>query len=76
MKGKHVKLFSDIFESLVGAVFMDSANFGLSYSLSLRMILNSKFATSIPHDEHIRTKTLNVYNSKPYTKANKLTHQR
>lgn len=63
-----VKQFSDVFESTVAAIFLDSGNFDLMQLVSLRFI-NSDFIKEVPNLEHPRTKTQNVWNSKTYTKG-------
>lgn len=70
---KYVKVYSDIMEALIGAIFLDSGDFERT-EICVKHMLQSRFVTAMPLKDHERTKTLNLFNSKLYARALKLTH--
>lgn len=71
-----LKIFGDIFESLIGAVFIDSQSISVTGTV-LEGLLSPYIATyaSLDHmQDHSRTKLLELWNSRNFTKNMKLCH--
>ena len=72
-----LKIFGDVFESLIGAVFLDSRSISATerilYSLLRPFLKAHTHVESL--DDHSRTKLLELWNSKPYTRNYKIRHE-
>jgi dsRNA-specific ribonuclease len=71
-----LKIFGDIFESLIGAVFIDCKSISVTekvlHSLLKPFLKNHKNVESL--DDHSRTKLLELWNSKSYSRQLKIKH--
>ena len=66
----NLKIFGDVFESLIGAVFLDSQSVERTWEILFRLIepyvyIYADLATL---QDHSRTLLLEMWNQKPYTK--------
>ena len=66
----NLKIFGDVFESLIGAVFLDSQSVEKTWEILFRLIepyvyIYADLATL---QDHSRTLLLEMWNQKPYTK--------
>jgi dsRNA-specific ribonuclease len=72
-----LKIFGDVFESLIGAVFLDSRSISktesILYSLLKPFLKTHKNVETL--DDHSRTKLLELWNSKPYSRHFKIKHE-
>ena len=73
LQDKFVKIFSDVMEAIIGAIFLDSGDFKRT-EIAVRHMLQSRLISAMPLKDHERTKTLNLFNSKPYARVLKLTY--
>lgn len=72
-----LKIFGDVFESLIGAIFLDSRSISkteaILYSLLKPFLKTHTNVESL--DDHSRTKLLELWNSKPYSRHFKIKHE-
>jgi len=73
-----LKMFGDVFESLIGAIFLDSMDIEKTKSILYRILKPYVMVYSDLKSvqDHGRTKLLELWNSKSYTKDVKIFHLR
>jgi len=73
----NLKMFGDVFESLIGAVFMDSQNVDETWAVLKQQIMPyiTVYANPLTLQDHSRTLLLELWNQKNYTKVFKCTHR-
>lgn len=73
----NLKIFGDVFESLIGAVFMDSQSIDVTWRVLEQLIMPyiKVYANLDTLQDHPRTKLLELWNQKSYTKMFKCNHQ-
>ena len=71
-----LKIFGDVFESLIGAIFIDSESITVTWSVLHRLMepYIPIYSDLNNLQEHSRTKLLELWNSKSYMKNRKCTH--
>jgi dsRNA-specific ribonuclease len=72
----NLKIFGDVFESLIGAVFMDSRSIDETWRVLEHLIMPyiKVYANLDTLQDHPRTKLLELWNQKSYTKIFKCNH--
>lgn len=72
----NLKIFGDVFESLIGAVFMDSQSIDVTWRVLEQLIMPyiKVYANLDTLQDHPRTKLLELWNQKSYTKIFKCNH--
>jgi dsRNA-specific ribonuclease len=72
-----LKIFGDIFESIIGSIFLDcksiSQTEAVLYKLLKPFLKEHTLVESL--DDHSRTKLLELWNSKPYSRQFKIRHE-
>jgi hypothetical protein len=72
-----LKIFGDIFESIIGAVFLDCRSISkteiILHSFLKPFLKNHSSVETL--DDHSRTKLLELWNSKGYTRNYKIRHE-
>eukprot|EP00351_Strombidinopsis_sp_SopsisLIS2011_P005272 CAMPEP_0116871220 /NCGR_PEP_ID=MMETSP0463-20121206/1471_1 /TAXON_ID=181622 /ORGANISM="Strombidinopsis sp, Strain SopsisLIS2011" /LENGTH=176 /DNA_ID=CAMNT_0004509225 /DNA_START=1294 /DNA_END=1824 /DNA_ORIENTATION=- len=73
----NLKMFGDIFESIVGAVFLDSKSILKTWEVLEKLIKPyvKVYADLETLQDHSRTKLLELWNQKTYTKLHKCSHK-
>lgn len=73
----NLKIFGDVFESLIGAIFLDSRSIDKTWSVLKELIepYIKVYADLETLQDHSRTKLLELWNQKIYTKFLKCSHQ-
>lgn len=73
----NLKIFGDVFESLIGAVFMDSQSIDTTWKVLWHLIepYIKVYANLETMQDHPRTKLLELWNQKSYTKIFKCNHR-
>lgn len=72
----NLKIFGDVFESLIGAIFLDSQSLTIVQEMIHRIMKPYiKVYQNLPTlQDHGRTKLLELWNSKPYTRKLRCYH--
>jgi tellurite resistance-related uncharacterized protein len=72
----NLKIFGDVFESMIGAVFMDSQSIDETWRVLKDLIMPyiKVYANLDTLQDHPRTKLLELWNQKSYTKCFKCNH--
>jgi dsRNA-specific ribonuclease len=72
-----LKIFGDVFESIIGAIFLDSRNIEETVKVMFNLLdpYIKVYANLDTMQDHSRTKLLELWNSKPYTKHIKCNHK-
>jgi dsRNA-specific ribonuclease len=72
-----LKIFGDIFESIIGAIFLDCRSISkteeILHSLLKPFLKNHAHVETL--DDHSRTKLLELWNSKSYARNHKIRHE-
>lgn len=73
----NLKIFGDVFESLIGAVFLDCCDTEITWSVLQGLIMPyiTVYADLETMQDHHRTKLLELWNQRSYTKKFKCTHE-
>lgn len=72
-----MKIFGDVFESLIGAVFLDCRDIDQTWSVLQKLLMPyiKVYADLETLQDHARTKLLELWNQRSYTKRFKCTHE-
>lgn len=72
-----LKMLGDVFESLIGAIFLDSRSLEVTKEVLFRLLHDyiGIYADLDTMQEHSRTLLLELWNSKPYSKNLKINHE-
>jgi dsRNA-specific ribonuclease len=73
-----LKMFGDVFESIIGAVFIDSMSIVTTRQVLLSLLKPyiHVYASDVKHmQDHSRTLLLELWNSKPFAKSIKCNHE-
>ena len=72
-----LKIFGDVFESIIGAIFLDCRSISktetILYSLMKPFLKNHTNVEQL--EDHARTKLLELWNSKSYSRHYKIKHE-
>ena len=73
----NLKIFGDVFESLIGAVFLDCRDTEKTWAVLEKLIMPyiKVYADLETMQDHHRTKLLELWNQRSYTKKFKCTHE-
>jgi len=73
----NLKIFGDVFESIIGAVFLDCCDTERTWQVLEKLIMPyiTVYADLESMQDHARTKLLELWNQRPYTKKFKCTHE-
>lgn len=73
----NLKIFGDVFESLIGAVFLDCRDTERTWAVLEKLIMPyiKVYADLDTMQDHHRTKLLELWNQRSYTKKFKCTHE-
>ncbi len=73
----HLKIFGDILESLIGAIFLDCRDIHCTWQILWKMLepYVEVYADLNSIQDHSRTKLLELWNSKSYTRNTKCYHE-
>lgn len=73
----NLKIFGDVFESLIGAVFLDCRDIDLTWDILYKLLRPyiRVYADLETLQDHARTKLLELWNQRSYTKRYKCTHE-
>ena len=72
-----LKIFGDVFESLIGAIFIDSESLEVTKQILFKLIMPyvETYSNLETIQDHPRTNLLELWNQKPYMKDLKCEHQ-
>lgn len=72
----NLKIFGDVFESLIGAIFIDSGSITTTWDVLIGLMepYIQKYANLSTLQDHSRTKLLELWNQKHYMRTFKCYH--